>query len=332
MRLLRQSWCNFDYNSDNGISTTTATATYDESTDIIRLQVYPGSRRLRPSPGQHYFLYAPFRWRGWENHPFTLATWNSTGRSESEVSTPMPKAFEPKKASTIVSGIIQDSTTSMGDTGTGTQRYFTFLIRPNHGWTKYLRKQCERKQGSPVTLSLLIEGPYGERCPLNAYSRLVFIVGGSGITAALPYLQDYAERRSTRTNKVIFIWTTKQAAMIHNVASEELLPYLNREDIDLSFHATLSTSDADREVKSEIDTDKSLGSSPRITFGRPDIKTSILGAIGEVQTESHKSINERIAVFACGPAEMLDEARDAVHHALKGGAEGVKYFEETFGW
>lgn len=39
----------------------------------------------------------------------------------------------------------------------------------------------------------------------------------------------------------------------------------------------------------------------------------------------------RIAILTCGPGAMADEARAAVHQALKNGKRGLEYFEEAFG-
>lgn len=64
----------------------------------------------------------------------------------------------------------------------------------------------------------------------------------------------------------------------------------------------------------------------RVKPRRPDIETAIADAAAEAGTRS------RLAVVACGPAAMADDARRACVHALSRGHRGVEYFEESFKW
>jgi len=117
--------------------------------------------------------------------------------------------------------------------------------------------------------------------------------------------------------------------MIRNIAARELRPFMNREDIKFRFYAT-------REKKSDpvALTDK-LCDKPvqsrdiEISNQRPDIRTAVLGVVDQVNAAGSRG--GRIAVLTCGPGAMADEARAAVHHALKNGKQGLEYFEESFG-
>lgn len=82
LRILRQVYCNLHVKLSGSVAGTESTAHYDTETNVIRLEVIPGSRILSPQSGQHYFIYQPLRWRGWENHPFTLASWSELGSSD----------------------------------------------------------------------------------------------------------------------------------------------------------------------------------------------------------------------------------------------------------
>ncbi|KAJ5702677.1 FAD-binding 8 [Penicillium malachiteum] len=56
-------------------STTSATVTYSEASDLITIEITPAASGLKPSIGQDYYLYQPVTLRGWENHPFSLGAW-----------------------------------------------------------------------------------------------------------------------------------------------------------------------------------------------------------------------------------------------------------------
>lgn len=363
-RIVRQLYCNLHVRSKS-VLTTKALATYHKDGDFIRLEVVPGSDLLKPGPGQHYFLYQPLKWKGWENHPFTLASYETIGRAgaTAKVETDASKEAAEKE--------IQDHPESSGSStpsqsiSTHSQRELsvfpeaagrqklTFIVRPFGSWTRRLKDECLKSPDGVITPNVFVEGPYGERSPLNAYETVIFIVGGSGIAGALPYMQRHIRAKdqgaddtrevkkvTTITRDIHFIWTAKQSAMVRDVALRELQPFLGREDIHIHLHATarkevVHGSDCDSQDGGVIETNKKLApvmsvtEQLGITHGRPDIKASVSEIIEEVNNAGSKG--GRIAILTCGPAAMADDARAAVHAALKQGRRGVEYFEETFG-
>jgi ferric-chelate reductase len=179
---------------------------------------------------------------------------------------------------------------------------------------------------------------------LHTFENIIFIVGGTGISGALPYMHEHIKsiaqdaqaagtdrKRSTCTKDITFVWSTKQSAMIRDVAAHELKPFLERNDIHIHLHATSgadkSSADGDKECKIIPSVD--VGDDITVVYGRPDIQRTILNVIGAVNSSGATS--DRIAILTCGPAGMADEARAAVHKALKQGNRGVEYIEETFG-
>lgn len=388
VRLVRLVCCNAYLQSNrDGILTTSSTISYSKATDIIRLEIIPGSPMARPEPGQHYYLYQPLKWRGYENHPFTLGSWavvdNETGTEYYNAS----KVNELSVSASSSSSILKESESNK-------LRFsykFIFFIRPFDGWTRRLRDECSKSPDRAINIAdFLIEGPYGIRAPVENYENVIFIAGGTGIAVALPYIQDLvhrsisasysreyhghsspaasssstalpspgveevplstpflpsSERTPPRTRKVTLIWSARQAAFIHDLASRELRPILKHPNGELAVDARFYSTESDRapptvhqqqssdDVKNPTENTRLL--SPKdlsddahiavdIEHGRPDIRKCILNAV--------RDDCDRTAVVVCGPAGMADEARVAVHHALKGGARGVEYFEETFGW
>ncbi|RMZ78786.1 hypothetical protein DV738_g3614, partial [Chaetothyriales sp. CBS 135597] len=314
-RFVRWVYCNVHVNS-SGILNTKASATYIRDGNFLRVEIVPGSHVLKPGPGQHYYLYQPVSWRGWENHPFTLA-----GYGKIEASS-------------------QHDRHSVFHDAVGQQK-LTFFVRPFDGWTKRLRDQCLKSATGTITPHIFIEGPYGENSSLHTYENIIFIVGGSGIAGALPYLQEYLRMKAentTLTRDITLVWSARQASMIRDIAENELKPMIGRDDIHLQFHATvgrgLRLKDRLRGKGSEKEVSTSSSSSSddelEIASGRPNIRHSILNMIKEVNNAG--SAGGRIAIMTCGPGAMADEARAAVHAALKQGQRGVEYFEEAFGW
>lgn len=85
LRLVRLVYCNVHVRH-NTLSTP-STITYDEDSNLIRLDVLAPSPKIKPAPGQFYYLYQPMTWRGWENHPFSLGAWSNANSKARQVST-----------------------------------------------------------------------------------------------------------------------------------------------------------------------------------------------------------------------------------------------------
>lgn len=391
-RLIRLVCCNtYLWLNRNEIVTTQSAISYSKEADIIRLEIVPGSPIVRPESGQHYYLYQPRKLRGYENHPFTLGSWtvvdNRSGTEYLDV-----LRTDDHSVSTVPHFSTISTESERPELKLPLSYKFIFWIRPFDGWTRGLRDECSKYPEKTITTAnFLIEGPYGMRAPADNYENVIFIAGGTGIAAALPYIEDLVRRSTSasnsrycgrssaavgsssatlpssgldgiaastplspsaepaplRTRNVTLIWAARQSAFIHDLTSRELRPILQQHTGDLMVDArfystdsahTISTVPQHRPRRSDSaknateatwllsseDLSSDTLKAVDIEHGRPDIKHSILRAVvGDVG---------RTAVLVCGPAGMADEARVAVHQALKGGAQGVDYFEETFGW
>ncbi|ETI24659.1 hypothetical protein G647_04028 [Cladophialophora carrionii CBS 160.54] len=370
VRLVRWAYCNVHVKRSSSIVGTKATASYDKDANLIRLEVVPGSRMLKPGPGQHYFLYQPLRLKGWENHPFTLGAYEKIGDCDALGTAGSPNEYkateQPSRTKEIQVRTTSPSSSTSSDVSPAPsqlevstfqdavgQQKLTFFIRPFSSWTRRLREECLKSPKGTITPSMFIEGPYGERSPLNAFETVVFIVGGTGIAGALPYILEHIRttghakmstregRLATRTRNITLVWSAKQSAMIRNIAAHELKPILGHGDIHVHLHATSSaemhsSSDVKRKEMAIADMDlktttatNSTNDELAISYGRPDIRQTILDLVNDVHDAG--AAGGRIAILTCGPGGMADEARAAVHTALKQGKRAVEYIEETFG-
>lgn len=312
MRLVRIAYCNLNVRfGKHFISGTSSTVTYSEESDMIKVELTPGASTLRPGPGQHFFLYQPVALRGWENHPFTLGAYSFTAGRKSE-----------------------EGNSSVSDQG----HKLIFYIRPYDGWTRRLRDQCRKAQG-PFHPRLLLEGPYGHVASLHGFETVLMMVGGTGITAAVPYLIDHIARvkqGKTKTSRIQLVWSVRQRAMVDEVFSDEVQELVQHGDITMTVFCTGKASpscDSDPDTASSESMMESKKTptinSANVHFmsGRPNVRETVLAQVAEAKGSSCS-----LGVLTCGPAKMADECRDGVYEAMRRGFQEIEYFEEAFGW
>jgi predicted ferric reductase len=322
LRLSRFISCNIQVSlGKQVIYRTHTTASYSKESDVIRLDVQTNSFLTQPAAGQFYYLYQPTTWQGYENHPFTLGAWSS-------------RQFTIDEAG---SSLLQQSNTQHGFDQSESRathpfrpQTLTFWIRPYDGWTKRLRDECLLSPILVITPNILLEGPYGHHRPISSFDSVLLIAGGTGIASAVPYVLEHislSESDKTNTTHIHLLWTARQASFIQEVFAHELRAATQRDDFSADlFFTRQSEGPKHAEEDSEREDDESL-EIPELQYGRPDMAAAIAKAAtrGEM-TET------KVAVLVCGPPAMADEARIAVHRALKRGCHSVEYFEESFGW
>ncbi len=372
VRLLRQGYVNLyvSRNRGKGLQTTKATVTYDEASNMLTLDVIPANTHLFAGPGQHYFIYQPLRFLGWENHPFTLAHWTQS-KAEDELR-------------------------------------LQFWVRPYDGWTKKLKRDCLKKgasTGNTISTAILLEGPYGAAEPVHLFEHVLLIAGGSGIAGVMPYLQDYLRRSDegaaagpngripTRTRHVTLVWSDRSEKFIRFVVDTCLgNGLLARPDITVNVHlsgegstaalaaqdganhvstASSSTDAVDSGMSSpvtpgtavertleELDPEKtgvftrnggssgshSLDGSASKEAGVKGAATAgaasytiqagrpdVLSTVRNLAQSAHDT-NTRLAVMMCGPDDMADNVRYVVGQSMTTTSASIEYFEESFGW
>lgn len=169
-------------------------------------------------------------------------------------------------------------------------------------------------------MTALIEGPYGGSEPVFDYKNVIFIAGGSGISAVLPYVQEFLHVQSTArstTTRVHVIWAARQRGFIQDVLETELATAATDPRVKLDLFLTGASTLTIKEEKLQALT-TSIG------YERPDIKSILHREVGE-------SVGT-VAVFVCGAAGLADDTRRASVEIVGGGFKGLGYFEEHFGW
>ncbi|KAK2745287.1 hypothetical protein FQN57_003982 [Myotisia sp. PD_48] len=360
-RLARLVLCNIHLSRNrNQIRVANSSTYYDTVSDLIRLEVKMESMYPLPRPGEFYYVYQPLKWRGYESHPFTLASWSVIQEEDSK-------------------GVDKELIK------------LKFWIRPFSGWTHRLRSDCLKSPNRIIHTPLLIEGPYGAVTKFHEYEDVTLVVGGTGVAAALPVIMEHMRRTTfaslnrrfdetqgrrmstssassstlvpsplpglegdmappsnTRIQTIRLVWVVRQAEFIREVLDGELRPALDREDIQFHFYCTtavveeyevdspLPQNDEATALLSSCDDSRPLGiPKPTIAIqsGRPPI-AEIISQVFSKQKDniSPVSSSTKAAVLVCGPDGLANETRMAVQEALKAGYTRLDYFEESFGW
>lgn len=152
--------------------------------------------------------------------------------------------------------------------------------------------------------------------PLRDYGNILFVVGGTGIAVPLSHIAHILSSEST-VQSVKIVWAVREHAFLASMM-QEFRALLGDERCTMEVHVT-----QDVEHKDDIPDHTPRGVS--IVVGRPNVRLS-------VEEAAEGAGQQSLAIVACGPARMADEARKASVQMLANGFTGVEYFEESFKW
>jgi predicted ferric reductase len=287
---------------------TKANATFDPASNLVRLDVDGSKSMRRPKPGTYYYihvlddvLYAH------QSHPFTLAYVSSD--TSNTTSTPLSSRAPRPSPLRHSSSDSSESDALL----TNTSSNLVFLIRPYDGFTSRLKSHCLLH---PKKLRVLIEGPYGHSEALHLYPNVLFVVGGTGVAVPLSHIARLLSPES-HVQSLKIVWAVREHAFLTSVL-QDFRGLLADERVELEVHVT-----QDKEVMDEV-MERDL-KSVRIVTRRPDVQAAM-------QKAAKDAGQQRLAIVACGPALMADQARKASVAMLARGHSDVEYFEESFKW
>lgn len=282
-----------------------AFVTYNESSNIVRLQIPAEERVYKIQPGTFYYLSVLDVARNWESHPFTVSTVREGNFSEAQ-----PEQMPLLEATAAENQHIEETEGK----GSSDSPFMTFLIRPYDSFTERLRKLAVSKAQSGSSVRVLVDGPYGSTLPLQRFSHVVFIVGGSGVVLPLSYLRNLTHQATNRPNVTIH-WAVREPAFARDVVANDLSEALDNDEIFVHTYGSTSASETMGVASSNVEEHT----------GRPDAHSIVASMTAEPDIES-------LAVVACGPAGMADDSRRAVVDALAHAPFAIEYFEEHFTW
>jgi predicted ferric reductase len=289
-------------------------ATYNADADVIRLETatYLGDRAALP--GQHLYIYHWDGFTAFQSHPFTICSWDACEESGS------PTASSPTSSSaTEKDAFDKELGLSVAVRGTDSSRKaikHSFLIRPLAGSTARLRnKLAAAEKGSRKTMSVLLEGPYGSFPDLRHHSDILFVAGGTGITATVSHAT-YLHQHHPRLTAFNIVWVLRDVALATDVCEHEFSNILLDPRFTLHLYVT----------GSETTVAAALAARPNVKIhtGRPDVAT--------VLAESRESATRSLGVLSCGPAQLADSCRKEVVSAVGEPGAPIEYYSETMGW
>ncbi|PMB66823.1 Ferric reductase transmembrane component 5 [Beauveria bassiana] len=252
-----------------------ARASYSQAADIVQVSVPVEWYSLRkPKPGTFFYLTVLSDVKSrLQSHPFTVAA----------VVTKPPVQAEEQTA--LLAPTHRDDGNGKPQTAIGSAS-IEFLIRPYNGFTAQLRELAlDTKQ-----FKVLVEGPYGTSHPLHTYNHVVFLVGGTGIVTPISYMSRLIGN-SRRKPVVDLHWAVREPAFANMVLEHYLGEALRADNIEVTLHASRS-----------IDLQPLFSESVLQRMGRPAIPAIIAAAA----TAAGRG---RLAIVACGPDGILDDAR-----------------------
>ncbi|MCJ1399497.1 hypothetical protein MMC11_002699 [Xylographa trunciseda] len=262
--------------------------------DAIRVTV----KMARPwnyQPGQYMFLTLPSIGL-WTSHPFSVAWSDTEERLDSE------KGLARNRQDILA---LQQTTISA-------------IIRRRDGFTNALYKKAEKAQGR-LTMTALVEGPYGGLHSLSSYGSALIFAGGVGITHQVGYIRDLVigfANGTVATRRVTLVWIIQSPEHLEWIRPwmTSILALDKRRDI-LKIQLFITRPRATKEIQSPSAT-------VQMFPGRPNIDT-IVGIECEAQVGA-------MGVSVCGTGALADDVRMAVRK--RQGVANIDFVEESYSW
>ncbi|KAG6010043.1 hypothetical protein E4U21_000485 [Claviceps maximensis] len=299
---------------------TIAAAFYTPETNMVRLEIPCRVQAYKAQPGTYYFLTILDDKRFWESHPFTVASVGDGSASSAKMRCEQVPLLESS-----------DTVDTAEQHQEAVTKILTFLIRPYDGFTGRLRDLAAATSPRPASMRILVDGPYGHHQPLHLFDQVVFIVGGSGVVVAISYLQGLvSQSRDTNDKSIQLHWAVREPAFAAEVLARDMSDAVCDNDGSLSIDIYFSA-ETPPQLRSAVhdDADSSASQIAR-HYRRLSARQIVMQAAAECGADCRKE--RTLAVVACGPARLADDARRAVIEAMDGGLCEVEYFEEKFRW
>ncbi|THC99233.1 hypothetical protein EYZ11_001321 [Aspergillus tanneri] len=225
---------------------------------------------------------------------------------------------------------------------TGTPAQMIFYLKPQTGITARLDRLAQQSPGFHTTV--LLEGPYGgiPDTTGSSFDTVLVIAGGSGGGFALSVVSDICRRNAPENINIQIVYTSRSTDMARWFRDE--IAEIDGQSVgqvrihDTSLFSTSSISVSGMHGDNVVELEKNLrenqnqiqsevkaeaeAEAESIQRGRPDLHA--------VVTQTATTATARLAVYACGPASMLHDVRNAAA-AAQGKAE-LYLHTEAFSW
>ena len=289
----------------NGLSKVTVESIPGDGSNPACRVSFQLARPWKFTPGSHAYIYLP-RVSFWMNHPFSIA-W-SDSRPTPYLS--LEKETLPDSDSELDIPKLERTTTEIH-----------FVIAKRTGMTSKLYDLAASSPTGVISLSGIVEGPYGGNDSLHSYGTVVLFAAGVGITHQIGHVRELlggAANGTTATRKIVLVWTVKNTETLEWVRPfmDECLCMPNRKQV-LKIMMFVTRPRSKREVSSRSET-------VLMYPGRCDPALILRKEVRDQQGA--------MAVTVCGPGAFADDVRAAVRSKGVMDAGTVDFVEESFTW
>ncbi|KAJ8129846.1 hypothetical protein O1611_g3783 [Lasiodiplodia mahajangana] len=217
-----------------------------------------------------------------------------------------------------------------------------FYIRAHRGLTRNLLELADRESGR--SMAVHIDGPYGglvERT-LRLYDSLIFVAGGSGISACLPHIISAAQSiraGNSRARQIHLVWMVRRREHLQWI-TKELTDFIRYADwMHYQFYITDKTTvDRVEGARAPVATPES---SEKLELGEATTTATLEGDVDYGRPVLANVINplltgRRVILFGCGPrslkVDLSNVAAAAQRKVIAGEADAIKLYTEMFSW
>lgn len=227
-----------------------------------------------------------------------------------------------------------------------------FFIKIKRGATKKLYNQLLKEPNHESEIKIALEGPYGDKKPVEAYDQVLLYSGGNGIPGPFAYAKELGETSKEAKSKFVKLywvirhwnsldWFLDELMILQRFSNVQTIIYVTRADDGkvgekLAHHFDQGESESSEGEKGSNVVATTISdyaetiqkALPHIEFrkGRPDIAALVEQDIDECH-------DQNAAIITCGHNEMCDRIRQTV--AVKVGdhkTSRIDFFEELQTW
>ncbi|CUS24766.1 LAQU0S19e01134g1_1 [Lachancea quebecensis] len=227
-----------------------------------------------------------------------------------------------------------------------------FFIKIKRGATKKLYNELLKEPNHESEIKVALEGPYGDKKPVEAYDQVLLYSGGNGIPGPFAYAKELGETSKEAKSKFVKLywvirhwdsldWFLDELMLLQKFSNVQTIIYVTRADDGKVGKKLAHHFDQGESESSEGEKDSNVvaitvadymetiqKALPHIEFrkGRPDIAALVEQDIDECQ-------NQNAAIITCGHNEMCDKIRQTVAVKVGDHRSGrIDFFEELQTW
>ncbi|SCV02058.1 LAMI_0G15478g1_1 [Lachancea mirantina] len=229
-----------------------------------------------------------------------------------------------------------------------------FYVKIKNGVTKRLHKKLMNAPNKTGEIKIAVEGPYGDRIPIETYDQVLLYTGGNGIPGPYAYAKTLCEaKKKAKTKFVKLYWVIRNWSSLDWFLTElkalqkhdkiQAIVYVTRyhegkvgEKFTISDSSSSNHSEDDKDSKAEVKEQvisiewlsRIQNELPHVEFreGRPPMPEIIANDVEEAK-------GQNIAIMSCAHNHMCDEIRAIVANQVGDYKNGrIDLFEELQTW